>query len=54
MHNNCKKIREIVTLWHETERGHYLKCREKQVEFSEMMWGLYEELNKKEIKWEEQ
>ena len=36
--------KEIVKLWHETQVGHYKKCREKQTEFSDMMWKLYEEL----------
>ena len=25
--------------------GHYLKCKEKNHEFQNLMWGLYEELN---------
>ena len=36
--------KEIVILWHETQVGHYKKCREKQIEFSDMMWKLYEKL----------
>ena len=36
--------KEIVELWYETQIGHYKKCREKQIEFSDMMWKLYEEL----------
>ena len=36
--------KEIVELWHETQIGHYKKCREKQTEFSDVMWKLYEEL----------
>ena len=36
--------KEIVKLWHETQVGHYKKCREKQIEFSDIMWKLYEEL----------
>ena len=34
--------KEIVKLWHETQVGHYKKCREKQIEFSEVMWKLHE------------
>lgn len=49
MNSDCKKIREIVLLWYETQRGHYRKCREKNIEFADVMWELYEELNKKEI-----
>ena len=26
--------KELVKLWHETQVGHYKKCREKQTEFS--------------------
>ena len=36
--------KEIVKLWHETQVGHYKKCREKQIEFSDIMWKLYEEI----------
>jgi len=36
--------KEIVKLWHETQTGHYKKCREKQIEFSEIMWEQYEKL----------
>ena len=35
--------KELVSLWHETQIGHYKKCREKQFEFSEIMWKLYNE-----------
>ena len=34
--------KEIVLLWHETQIGHYKRCREKQIEFSDIMWKLYE------------
>ena len=34
--------KELIELWHETQVGHYKRCREKQIEFSEMMWKLYE------------
>ena len=36
--------REIVKLWYETQVGHYKRCREKQLEFSDMMWKLYEKI----------
>ena len=35
--------KEIVKLWHETQIGNIHKCREKQLEFSEIMWELYNE-----------
>ena len=36
--------KELVKLWYETQVGHYKKCREKQMEFSDMMWKQYEKL----------
>ena len=39
-----EKIKEIVMLWYETQYGHHLKCRNKQIEFADMMWNLYEEI----------
>ena len=36
--------KHIVTLWHETQIGNIHICREKQLEFSEMMWELYEDM----------
>jgi hypothetical protein len=36
--------RHIVTLWHETQVGNIHTCREKQLEFSDMMWKLYEDM----------
>ena len=36
--------RHIVTLWHETQIGNIHTCREKQLEFSDMMWKLYEDM----------
>ena len=36
--------KEIVELWYETQVGHYKKCREKQIEFSDIMWKLYEKI----------
>jgi len=38
----------IVNLWYETQMGNIHKCREKQIEFSQKMWDLYEELNNQE------
>ena len=35
---------EIVRLWHETQVGNIHTCREKQLEFSDMMWKLYEDM----------
>ena len=43
--NNLKiSKRHIITLWHETQVGNIHTCREKQLEFSEMMWELYEDM----------
>jgi hypothetical protein len=42
--------KEIVELWHETQVGHYKRCREKQIEFSEVMWKLCEGMNEDEHK----
>ena len=36
--------KHIVTLWHETQVGNIHTCKEKQLEFAEMMWALYEDL----------
>ena len=41
-------IKEIVDLWYETVSGNMHKCMEKQHEFSDLMWGLYEKLNGKD------
>ena len=50
MSDDCKQINDIVNLWVETQIGHHLKCREKQLEFSDIMWKLHEkQQNKKEI-----
>ena len=38
-------IKEIVLLWHETQVGNMHKCREKQLEFSDRMWELYNNIN---------
>jgi len=36
-------VKEIVDLWYETQMGNIHKCRKKQLEFSDVMWNLYEE-----------
>ena len=41
MHKDCKQVRDIVKLWYETQMGDMKKCKEKQFEFADMMWGLY-------------
>ena len=41
-------IKEIVDLWYETQMGKMQKCMEKQHEFSDLMWRLYEEFYGKE------
>ena len=38
-------VKKIVDLWYETQRGYYKKCQEKQLEFADFMWSLYEEFN---------
>ena len=45
MHKDCKQIRYIVKLWHETQIGNIHMCREKQIEFSDLMWELYSDIN---------
>ena len=47
MTKSIKKIsvKEIVDLWHETQLGHYKKCQEKQFEFANVMWVLYEDFH---------
>ena len=47
MHKDCKQVRDIVSLWVETQMGCMHKCKEKQFEFADMMWGLY---NKQQTK----
>ena len=39
-----KEVKEIVEMWYETQQGHYKKCREKQLEFADKMWSLFEEI----------
>jgi len=41
--------KEIVKLWHETQIGHYKKCREKQIKFSDIMWKLYRTIDSEDI-----
>ena len=41
-------IKSLVDLWYETQMGNIHKCREKQLEFSDFMWSLYEELHEGE------
>ena len=41
------KIKDIVLLWHATQMGNMKICRDKQFEFSDMMWKLYEEQQNK-------
>mgnify|MGYP003134875217 CR=1 FL=1 len=40
--------KEIVFLWHKTQVGHHLRCRDSQVKFSDEMWKLYNKLKGKE------
>ena len=44
MAKNNNGVKKIVDLWYETQMGHHKKCREKQLEFADMMWELYEEI----------
>ena len=41
-------IDDIVRLWYKTQRGHHLECKMAQLEFSDIMWNLCEELDKKD------
>ena len=41
-------VEKIVDLWYETQMGNMHKCREKQFEFADMMWELYEEFHTEE------
>ena len=45
MHKDCKQIKDIVKLWHETQVGNIRTCKERQLEFSEIMWELYGNIN---------
>ena len=40
-------IDDIVRLWYKTQRGHHLECKMAQLEFSDIMWDLCKELEKK-------
>ena len=50
MHKDCKQVKDIVNLWYETQMGNMHKCKEKQFEFAEIMWGLYDNKTKKKEK----
>ena len=41
-------VEKLVELWYETQMGHYKKCQEKQFEFADIMWELYEEFHPEE------
>ena len=41
-------VEKLVDLWYETQMGYYKKCQEKQLEFADIMWELYEEFNGEE------
>jgi hypothetical protein len=45
---SCTSKNDIVRLWYETQMGNIHKCREKQLEFSDMMWKLYEQHKEKD------
>ena len=38
-------VEKLVDLWYETQMVHYNKCQEKQHEFADIMWELYEEFH---------
>ena len=38
-------VEKLVDLWYETQMGYHKKCQEKQFEFADIMWGLYEEFH---------
>ena len=42
---NKQLVKSLVDLWYETQMGCMHKCRKKQHEFADVMWGLYEEFN---------
>ena len=42
---NKQLVKSIVDLWYETQMGCMHKCRKKQHEFADVMWGLYEEFH---------
>ena len=41
---NRELVKTLVDLWYETQLGHYKKCQEKQFEFADIMWELYEDI----------
>ena len=41
-------VKSLVDLWYETQMGHYKKCQEKQFEFADIMWELYNEFHEGE------
>ena len=43
--NEKEMVKYMVDLWYETQMGCMHKCLRKQHEFSDLMWGLYKELN---------
>jgi len=51
MAKNNNGVKKIVDLWYETQMGHHKKCREKQLEFADMMWELYEEIYDPMVGW---
>tara|TARA_Y100000310_G_C20547170_1_gene746162 strand:+ start:507 stop:926 length:420 start_codon:yes stop_codon:yes gene_type:complete len=46
MHKDCKQVKNMVALWYETQMGCIHKCKEKQFEFADMMWELYNNKDK--------
>ena len=46
MNKDKKMIKQLVLLWYETQMGNMQKCKEKQVEFSDIMWNLHEKIDK--------
>ena len=38
-------VEKLVDLWHETQMGYIKKCQQKQFEFADIMWELYEEFH---------
>ena len=38
-------VEKLVDLWYETQMGYIKKCQEKQFEFADVMWELYEEFH---------
>ena len=40
-----ERVKSLVDLWYETQMGHIKKCQEKQFEFADIMWELYEDFH---------